>query len=108
MTILYADPLFLRHETGRHPETPNRLRSIMARLGQAALIEKCSPGTYQPLSEEAIAELHAPGQIKKVRELARHGGGAIDPDTVVSPDSFEVACAAAGACVSAVDAVLTG
>ena len=32
MTLLYTDPLFLKHDTGRHPETSDRLRSITARL----------------------------------------------------------------------------
>jgi acetoin utilization deacetylase AcuC-like enzyme len=40
--------------------------------------------------------------------VAEDGGGRLDPDTVVSPRSFEVALAAAGACASAVDAVLAG
>src|SRR5207302_4925385 len=39
---------------------------------------------------------------------AEHGGGRIDADTVVSPDSFRVALATAGACAAAVDAVLKG
>jgi acetoin utilization deacetylase AcuC-like enzyme len=40
--------------------------------------------------------------------MAARGGGRLDPDTVVSAESFEVGLAAAGACVSAVDAVLRG
>ena len=27
MTLLYTDPLFLKHDTGRHPETADRLRA---------------------------------------------------------------------------------
>jgi acetoin utilization deacetylase AcuC-like enzyme len=42
------------------------------------------------------------------RELAAQGGGYIDADTVVSAESFQVALAAAGACVSAVEQVLQG
>ena len=32
MTLLYYDPRFLDHDTGTHPEQPERLRRIMARL----------------------------------------------------------------------------
>src|SRR4051812_12591556 len=47
MTILYTDPLFLKHETGpRHPETAARLRSVTARLEKAGLVKKCVAGTY--------------------------------------------------------------
>jgi len=27
MTLLYTDPLFLEHDTGRHPENADRLRA---------------------------------------------------------------------------------
>ena len=33
MTLLFTDPLFLKHETGMHPEKPDRLRSITAHIG---------------------------------------------------------------------------
>ena len=108
MTLLYRDPLFLQHDTGQHPERANRLRSIAAQLEKAGLIQDCSPGTYQPLAEEEAAQVHAPSQITLVKQCSQEGGGALDPDTVVSADSFQVALAAAGACVSAVDAVLRG
>jgi acetoin utilization deacetylase AcuC-like enzyme len=108
MTLLYTDPLFLKHETGRHVEVPDRLRSITARLEKAGLPKKCTSGSYQPLTEEAVARVHAAKQVQQVKQVAAHGGGRIDPDTVVCPESFTVALAAAGACSAAVDAVLKG
>ena len=46
MTLLYRDPLFLKHDTGRgHPETADRLRSIFARLDKAGLPQRCTAGT---------------------------------------------------------------
>jgi acetoin utilization deacetylase AcuC-like enzyme len=109
MTLLYTDPLFLKHDTGgRHVETADRLRSVGARLDKAGLAKKCTAGTYKPLSEDAVARLHAAKQIQSVKQTAAHGGGNLDGDTVVSADSFTVALAASGACVAAVDAVLKG
>jgi acetoin utilization deacetylase AcuC-like enzyme len=108
MTLLYSDPLFLKHDTGRHVETADRLRAITARLEKADLVKKCTAGTYKPLTEEAVARVHGPRQIEQVKQVAAHGGGHVDPDTVVGPDSFAVALAAAGACTAAVDAVLKG
>jgi acetoin utilization deacetylase AcuC-like enzyme len=106
MTLLYTDPIFLKHDSGRHPECADRLRSISARLNKAGLISKCTAGTYKPLTQEAVTRVHAPKQVQAIRQLAEHSGGQIDADTVVSPESFHVALAAAGACVAAVDAVL--
>ena len=108
MTLLYRDPLFLKHDTGQHPENPDRLRSISARLEKTGLVTKCAAGSYKPLTEDAVTQVHAPRQLLAIKQLAEHGGGQIDADTVVSPDSFHVALAAAGACVAAVDAVLNG
>src|SRR5204863_869736 len=49
-----------------------------------------------------------PMQVLRVKQLAEHGGGRIDADTVLSADSYQVGLAAAGACVAAVDGVLKG
>jgi acetoin utilization deacetylase AcuC-like enzyme len=108
MTLLYTDPLFLQHDTGRHPEQPARLRSISARLDHAGLPARCRPGTFTPLSVEEVAELHSKGQVELVREICAEGGGHLDGDTPVSRRSWDVALAAAGACAAAVDAVLAG
>ena len=108
MTLLYTDPLFLQHDTGLHPETADRLRAITARLDKTGLPARCRPGSYQPLTEETVSRLHSPRVVQRVKAVAAQGGGQLDPDTVVSAASFAVALAAAGACVSAVDAVLRG
>jgi acetoin utilization deacetylase AcuC-like enzyme len=108
MTLLYSDPLFLKHDTGRHPEAADRLRAVTARLEKAGLIKECTAGIYQPLAEETVAQVHSPKLVQAVKQLAEHGGGRIDADTVVSPESFKVSLAAAGACVAAVEAVLKG
>lgn len=108
MTILYTDPLFLRHETGAHPERPERLRAITARLEAAGLPERCQAGTYKPLAQEEVTALHAPALVRRAHDVAASGGGRLDPDTILSEESFGVALAAAGACCAAVDAVLGG
>ena len=108
MTLLYSDPLFLLHETGQHPESPARLRAITTRLTQAGVTARCVPGTYQPLTAKQIERVHDASVFEIVRQMTGLGGGPIDPDTVVSPESLRVALAAAGACCAAVDAVLRG
>ena len=108
MTLLYTDPLFLKHDTGQHPEKADRLRSITARLEKAGLVKKCTAGAYKPLSEDTVTRVHSAKQVMQIKQLVQHGGGRVDPDTVVSMDSLQVALAAAGACVAAVEAVLKG
>lgn len=109
MTLLFSDPLFLQHDTGRHhPECADRLRAISQLLEASGLARKCTPGSYQPIAVEAISRLHDLGVVERVRRLASQGGGRVDPDTVVCPESFRVGLSAAGACVAGVDAVLQG
>ena len=108
MTILYTDPIFLKHETGGHPENPNRLRSILRLLDEHDLLSRCSKGEFSAISEAAATEVHDPGMLAAEKAMCAAGGGYLDPDTVVSPESFMVALAAAGAATAAVDAVLEG
>jgi acetoin utilization deacetylase AcuC-like enzyme len=49
-----------------------------------------------------------PRYVAGVREFAARGGGYLDADTVVQPDSVDVAALAAGAGIAAVDAALDG
>jgi len=108
MTILLSDPLFQKHETGRHPEQPARLVVIQNRLENAGLVAQCTKGTYAPLTEQQARTIHAPEVVAKAKQLAETGGGWLESDTFLCPESFHVALAAAGACVAAVDAVLRG
>ena len=108
MTLLYTDPLFLKHDTGQHPEKADRLRAITERLAKTGLDKKCKAGEYKPLTEDAVRTVHTAKQVQSAKQLAEHGGGHLDADTIVSRDSFNVALAAAGACVAAVDAVVKG
>ncbi len=108
MPLLYTDPLFLRHETGHHVEVPARLRSITDRLISTGLDQRCLPGTYEPVSPDIALRVHEPTVVVRAKQVAEAGGGMLDADTVVSPESYRVALAAAGACCAAIDAVLTG
>ncbi|MCS7045893.1 MAG: histone deacetylase [Gemmataceae bacterium] len=106
--LLYADQRFLDHDTGHHPENANRLRSIRARLEKAALVQQCTSRSFEPLTAEAVSRLHDPTVAARLWQVAQAGGGHLDADTVVSPQSYAVALLAAGACCAAVDEVLSG
>ncbi|HTK77503.1 MAG TPA: histone deacetylase [Gemmataceae bacterium] len=108
MTLLYSDPVFLEHQTGQHPETAERLRAIDRVLGETGRRDRCTAGTFTPLPVESLKVVHVPPVVERVRRLAEAGGGHLDADTVVSPASYRVGLAAAGACSAAVDAVLQG
>jgi acetoin utilization deacetylase AcuC-like enzyme len=108
MTLLFLDPLFQRHDTGRHPEKADRLVVITNRLENAGLVAQCKKGSYQPLTADDVREIHTPEVVASARQLAESGGGWLEADTLLCPESYQVALAAAGASVAGVDQVLRG
>jgi len=62
----------------------------------------------RPATIEELERVHTPQHIAQVQRQSQAGGGYLDPDTYVSPRSFDAALMAAGGLVRAVEAVLTG
>lgn len=62
----------------------------------------------QPADEEQLLLVHSPAHVARVRELAARGGGWLDPDTHVSPASWDAARRAAGGGLQAVQEVAHG
>ncbi|HHT9121121.1 MAG TPA: histone deacetylase family protein, partial [Candidatus Hypogeohydataceae bacterium YC41] len=109
MTLLYYHDIFLKHGTGGlHPECPGRLEAIIAHLQTLSLWDKLRIKKPRKASEEDIALVHSQEYIHQVKEMAKGGGGLLDPDTLVCRASYEVALYAAGALLDAVDAVMAG
>lgn len=108
MTLLYSDPIFLRHETDPHPETAQRLKAILGHAPFQALAAQCTKGTFAPMAHQAVTRVHGARMVEEAKQFCKLGGGQLEADTVVSAESFNVALAAAGAAAAAVDAVLTG
>ena len=107
-TGIFYDPLFLKHETGLHPENPDRLAWILAELQRTGLWDRCLHPACRDATVEELCLVHDPGYVRRVREMAESGGGALDPETVVSANSYAAAVRAAGAALAAVEAVLRG
>jgi acetoin utilization deacetylase AcuC-like enzyme len=107
MTVLFTHPACLEHDTGPgHPERPDRLRAVLAAL-EAAEFDTLRR-EEAPLAEESQLLLaHTVRHVDGVRQRVPDSGlAAIDPDTIVSPGSWEAARRAAGAVVAAVDLVM--
>ena len=62
----------------------------------------------EPVTVQQAARVHDADMIDAAREMADSGGGWLDPDTVVSPRSFEAAKMATGAACDAVRRVVAG
>ncbi|HEX3659518.1 MAG TPA: histone deacetylase [Pirellulales bacterium] len=108
MTLLYSDPLFLEHETGKHPERPERLRQVTAHLTRTGLADRCRRPAWQPATDRQLCWVHEADYVASVAAFAQRGGGRIEADTVMSPRSNDVARHAAGAVIDAVGQVIRG
>lgn len=108
MTLLYADPRFLKHETGAHPERPERLRQVTRHLERTGLDGRCIQPTWSAISAERLARVHDLDYAASVEAFALAGGGRIEEDTVVSSASYDVALLAAGAVCDAAQRVVAG
>jgi acetoin utilization deacetylase AcuC-like enzyme len=100
LPAVFTSSRCLEHRPGSaHPESPTRLRAVHQALQarDAGVLREASPATPAEL-----ATVHAPEYIDRIARLAAGGGAMLDPDTFLSPASFEAASAGAGAALAAV------
>ncbi|MFC1995244.1 histone deacetylase, partial [Chloroflexota bacterium] len=72
------------------------------------LKQKLVPIKPRPATIEELALVHQEQYISHVEEVAQGGGGWLDGDTVMSPDSYVAALYAAGGVIEATEAVMNG
>ena len=110
-TLLITHPCFVNHDTGLgHPERPDRMRVLDKAFAapEFASLKRVEA----PLRDDVeawISLAHPKDYIEAVKD-ARPGPGEapvrLDPDTVLSPGSWEAAMRAVGAGLLAVDEVM--
>jgi len=80
----------------------------MSYLKETGIKERLISLPARPASLEELEMIHAPEYVSYVKSKAENGGGWLDPDTVMSPKSYEAALYAAGGVLAAVEAVMKG
>lgn len=104
LSVIYSER-FKEHETGRHPENAHRMDAIVNALKKSLPPEAVAWKEPRLATEEELAWVHEKTLIQTIEDLAEKGGGAVDPDTMVSPASFEIARLSAGAGLVGIDAI---
>jgi acetoin utilization deacetylase AcuC-like enzyme len=120
-TALIYDPIFLEHITPRnHPEQPQRLEAAMQVLEMLGWLQREGLAQLAPraATEDELATVHDRQYIQDVKDAARAAareeaaGGRktrfFATDTYVSAKSYEAAVKAAGAPLTAIDAIMNG
>jgi len=109
--LLLTDPAMERHAApSGHPERPERLAPVVAGVTDGARaagaeVEERRPG---PIDDELLADVHDPQYVAALETLTRRGGGWLDADTYLGPESLLAARLAAGASVEAALAAAGG
>jgi acetoin utilization deacetylase AcuC-like enzyme len=108
-TGVIQDDIFLQHDTGPfHPERRERLVSIHD--GLSVYTHKSELLTLKPRQavETELELIHPRPHIQRIQQTSGQKQMQLDPDTVTSALSYEVARHAAGALLVLIDAVLAG
>lgn len=103
-----TDPRFLAHRAPGHPERPERLSRLEDVIAEANVADALTPLDFDAAGKAHLARVHSQRQIDLVRDTAEDGGGFLDHETYVRSNSYDTACLAAGASVSAARAVWQG
>jgi acetoin utilization deacetylase AcuC-like enzyme len=104
--IVVSSERFAEHQTPPgHPESPERAGAMDVVANQwRGRGEVVAP---REATREQLARVHDADYLKQIAETAGTAM-ALDPDTYTSPETYEIARLAAGACVDAVERVMSG
>jgi acetoin utilization deacetylase AcuC-like enzyme len=103
------DDIYLTHDPGsRHPESPERLRAVRAALDSFGALQRWQKVEPRPARLDELELVHHPSLLERVERAAQHAPAYLDPDTVVSSDSYRAALFAAGGVLECIDAVCSG
>jgi len=107
-TGLVFDSLFLEHDHPSHPESAGRLRAAVALLQECGLWDRLVHIPARDAARGELTSVHDPAMVDRIEAASAAGFGYLDPDTYVTPRSFQVAVRAVGGCLAATEAVLGG
>jgi acetoin utilization deacetylase AcuC-like enzyme len=108
-TAFFTDPACLTHITPPgHPEQVARLHAIL-RVLDGADFAALDRRQAQPASVEELLRCHPQSYIDRIRAaIPAQGSHQLDPDTHVSPGSWDAAVNGLGAVLAALDTVMAG
>lgn len=109
MTVAFVtNPDHIGHSAPGHQEAPERLEAAIALLDECGLLERLQQIEPRPATDEELALIHPREYVAALDRACAEGGGWIDADTYLTARSCAAARSAAGACLQATDAVLSG
>jgi acetoin utilization deacetylase AcuC-like enzyme len=91
MSLIYHERYLDHIQSWGHPESPERLKAIIAKLDSADFTPKIL--TPKPATHKDIQLVHTEEYVNLIKD---YGEGYLDPDTYHREETYEIACLAAG------------
>jgi acetoin utilization deacetylase AcuC-like enzyme len=96
---VFTHPSCALHDAGPgHPEAPGRIVAVLEALGD---LPGAEVHTAQPATPDALRAVHTDEHLERLARIHAAGGGRLDPDTVMSADSWAAMLGATGAVLEA-------
>jgi acetoin utilization deacetylase AcuC-like enzyme len=108
--LLLSDPAMAGHRPPGHPERPERVEAVASGISDAAASVGASLDRppVKPAEAADLERIHPAPFLALLDDAASHGGGWIDADTHIGPDSMVAGRLAAGATIRAAVAAARG
>lgn len=113
--VLCFDERMTAHAEGArhpHPERPDRIRAVMARLAQQGLLDRVQRVDCREASIPELEACHTPELVAGLQAASQEASKATDglptyftPDTYVNAHTYQCARLSAGGCVQVTSAV---
>lgn len=108
--LLFSDPAMAGHRPPGHPERPERMHAVISGIADGAASGGASleRPRVEPAEADALERVHPAPYLALLDDAAQQGGGWIDVDTFIGPESMVAARLAAGATIQAAMAAADG
>ncbi len=107
-TGIVKDWRYMEHDMGAfHVESPKRIEAIY-RMVEGEISFPYLEIEPRLAEEEEIEMVHSPSYVHAIKETSGKERVILDPDTIASARSYEVALLAAGGLLKAIDSVMSG
>ncbi len=107
--IVYSER-YLHHETSTHVENSGRLTAIKEKIELSPFNSSLEWLSPRAATVDEVAAIHDRHYISFVRRACENTRGIsfLNPDTAISPESYEVAMLAAGGICTGIDRLISG
>src|SRR5262245_61422976 len=107
--LVEMHPACEAHFAGQgHPERPDRMGAVRRGLDDSCRTEAATLVVPRRATRAELTRVHPAEVVDAIEHFCREGGGRIDADTAVVPESWEAAVVAAGAGLDAVERLRAG